>query len=440
MQKRQRVIVYALLAAFSFACAPQGAYTDIVWAVNIGGPKYEGIDGIIYRADESVSGGEFGNIKKVFGSHDEFIYLSYREGDIDISHPIVNGVYDITFHFAEPAEIGVGDRSFDAYLEGQRVIDDLDVVLLRDGRNVSALTVTIPNIRISDDELSVNFDASVMQPILAGLVVRNKNRSEVSWELVWSDEFGDDGTLDSNRWNVEQWPPRVVNSEDQFYTARSKNVRVADGILIIEALKEDYRAAKYTSARIQSSGKGDIFYGRVEVRAKLPTGMGTWPAIWMLPSNPFTYATTCSGDVDWQGSKTCDAWPNSGEIDIMEHVGYQMGHIHGTVHNAAYYFVNSQQRKGRILVDDAAEAFHVYALEWSPHRIDIFVDDSLYFTYLNENKGWRSWPYDRPFHLILNVAVGGDWGRAGGGIDDSIFPQQMVVDYVRVYELQSADR
>jgi len=117
----------------------------------------------------------------------------------------------------------------------------------------------------------------------------------------------------------------------------------------------------------------------------------------------------------------------------MEHVGYQMGHVHGTVHNEAYYWLKWEQRKGRILLDDLDEEFRVYALEWTPERIDIFVDDTHYFMYVNEGTGWNVWPYDHPYNLILNVAVGGAWGRAGGPIDDSIFPQQMLVDYVRVY-------
>jgi beta-glucanase (GH16 family) len=186
---------------------------------------------------------------------------------------------------------------------------------------------------------------------------------------------------------------------------------------------------------VHSSGKSDVLYGRVEVRAQLPAGRGTWPAIWMLPSDPYRYATSCEDGADWQGSVSCDAWPNSGEIDIMEHVGYQPGHIHGTVHSQAYYWVKWEQRKGRILLPDATSAFHIYALEWTPERIDMFVDDSLYFTYINEHDGWESWPFDQPFHVVMNVAVGGWWGRSGGGIDDAVLPQRMLVDYVRVYEL-----
>jgi beta-glucanase (GH16 family) len=229
------------------------------------------------------------------------------------------------------------------------------------------------------------------------------------------------------------WPARKVNDEDQAYTDRPENARLEDGMLVIEAHREEYDDAEYTSARIHSSGKGDFLYGRFEIRAKLPRGQGTWPAIWMLPSDPFAYATNCE-EGEWQGNSDCDAWPNSGEIDIMEHVGYQMNHVHGTVHTKAYFWQVWEQRKGRIILDDVADAFHVYAIEWTPERIDAFVDDTLYFTYVNEQKGWEEWPFDKPFFLIMNVAVGGAWGRAGGPIDETVFPQKMLVDWVRVYQ------
>ena len=411
----------------------EGVQTDLVWAINVGGPEYVGIDGTPYAAEESVSGGEVGTMENVKGSQDAFLYESYREGDIRVAHLIADGVYDVTFHFAEPEQFAARERVFDSLVEGRLVIDDLDVMLSRDGKVESALTVTVPNIEITDGELNIEFDASVAEPVLSALVVRSKNRPTPAWEMVWSDEF-DGETLDAGKWSPNIWPARKVNDEDQTYTPREKNLRVENGNLVIEAHKEDYEGANYTSGRVHSDGKGDFLYGRFEARAKLPRGKGTWAAIWMLPSDPFKYATTCEEGEDWQGSSTCNAWPNSGEIDIMEHVGYQMGHIHGTVHNEAYYWLKWEQRKGRILLDDVDTAFHVYALEWTPERIDVFVDDSHYFTYVNENTGWQVWPYDQPFHVILNLAVGGGWGRAGGGIDDTVFPQRMLVDYVRVYQ------
>ncbi len=414
------------------AGTPEPGGSDVVWAVNVGGPAYAGLDGTIYSAEISVTGGTAGSIAAVKGTQDPLLYRTYRSGDVRIEHALANGVYDLTFHFAEPDDVTRGERVFDVYAEEQRVIGELDVMLFRDGKTRSALTVTAPGIVVDDNRLDIRFEASAGEPVLSALVVRTRSERPSDWTLVWSDEF-DGETLDTTKWSPDVWPPGKVNDEDQAYTARARNLRVENGTLVIEAHKEDFDGAAYTSGRIHSSGKGDFLYGRFEARARLPSGQGTWPAIWMLPSDPFAYATTCSEGEDWQGSSDCDAWPNSGEIDIMEHVGYQMGHVHGTVHTEAYYWVKWEQRKGRVIIDDLAEAFHVYALEWSPERIDVYVDDILYFTYMNENKGWQEWPFDRPFHLILNIAVGGAWGRAGGPIDDSIFPQQMQVDYVRVY-------
>jgi beta-glucanase (GH16 family) len=432
MNERFTRIPVLLILSMLASCGEAPVESDLVWAVNVGGEAYTAADGTRFSGEESVSGGAVGRLEIVKGSQDAALYENYRTGDIKVARALANGTYDITFHFAEPDDVAGGARVFDAFAEGTQVIDDLDVMLFRDGKTDSALTVTAPNIVVSDGELNINFEASAGEPTLSALVVRNKQRPVEQWELVWSDEF-DGAGLDTSKWSPNIWAARKVNDEDQAYTDREKNLRIEDGMLVIEAHKEDYEGGSYTSGRVHSAGKGDFLYGRFEVRAKLPRGQGSWPAIWMLPSDPYKYSSTCEDGEDWQGSSTCDAWPNSGEIDIMEHVGYQMGHVHGTVHNKAYYWVNWEQRKGRILLDDVDEEFHVYALEWSPDRIDIFVDDSHYFTYINEGTGWQAWPFDHPFHVILNIAVGGAWGRAGGPIDDSIFPQRMYVDYVRVY-------
>lgn len=427
------VIAGAVCMLFA-GCQKPAATPDSEWAVNIGGDRYVGVDGTEYMPDSSISGGVVATLDAVKGSQDALLYATYREGDMEISRPMANGVYDITLHFAEPDDVPGGTRVFDTIVEGSTVIDDLDVMASRDGKVRSALAVTIPGVRIDDEELNIEFKATAEEPILSAVVVRVKTPPDSAWRLTHSDEFDYEGAPRSSMWNADLWPARVVNDEDQAYTNNPRNLRVEDGHLIIEAHKEALDNAQYTSARIHTSGKVDFLYGRIEVRAKLPQGMGTWPAIWMLPSAPFRYATKCEEGDTWQGSADCDAWPNSGEIDIMEHVGYEMGHVHGTVHNEAYYWAKWEQRKGRIIVDDVDQAFHVYAMEWTPERIDVFLDDTLYFTYVNENDGWRSWPYDHPFHLILNVAVGGMWGRAGGGIDDTIFPQKMLVDYVRFFE------
>jgi len=238
--------------------------------------------------------------------------------------------------------------------------------------------------------------------------------------LVWSDEFDTDGLPDPTKWTYDVGGSGWGNNELQYYTEdRLENARVENGILTIEAIKENYgRSNEYTSARLLSTGDaGSWLYGRVEVRAKLPAGRGTWPAIWMLPT-------------DW----VYGGWPDSGEIDIMEHVGYDMQRVHGTVHTEDYNHMLGTQVGTSIIGTNVDTEFHVYALEWRPDRIDVFYDDTLYFTFFNEGTGSATWPFDQRFHLILNIAVGGNWGGAQG-VDETIWPQKMEVDYVRVYEI-----
>jgi beta-glucanase (GH16 family) len=409
---------------------------DVVWAVNVGGKEYVGVDGITYEADSSSMMGDIGTIESIKGSQDSFIFQSYRTGDLAITQPMENGFYDIVFKFAEPENIATGARVFDIFAEQQKVIDDLDVKLARDGKHMSALVRSVNNVEVTDGQLDISFEASAGQPILSAIIVREKNTNTLTnqWELVWSDEFNYEGKPDPNKWSYDIWPARKVNNEDQAYTDSPNNVHVENGNLIITAKKEKQGDAEYTSGRIHSQGKGDFLYGRVDVRAKLPAGQGTWSAIWMLPSNPFKYSTSCEKNADWQGSSTCNAWPNSGEIDIMEHVGYDMQTIHGTVHNKAYYWVNWEQRKASIEGKNVDKEFHVYSIEWTPEHIIVFFDNTPYFFYRNEGTGWLAWPFDHPYHVILNLAIGGAWGSSGGPIDDSIFPVSMEVDYVRIYK------
>jgi beta-glucanase (GH16 family) len=243
--------------------------------------------------------------------------------------------------------------------------------------------------------------------------------STKGWQLVWADEFNYIGLPDSNKWGYDVGGHGWGNQELQFYTShRTKNARVENGILIIEAFKEKWEANDYTSARLVSRGKGDWTYGRFEIKAILPHGRGTWPAIWMLPTQ-WAYGN--------------GGWPDNGEIDIMEHVGYDPGWVHGSIHTKAYYWQINTQKTAKIYVPDAEVAFHVYAMEWTPEKIEIFIDSTKYFSFSNEHKGWEVWPFDKDFHLLLNIAVGGGWGGQKG-VDDSIFPQKMEVDYVRVFK------
>jgi beta-glucanase (GH16 family) len=233
--------------------------------------------------------------------------------------------------------------------------------------------------------------------------------------LVWSDEFNYTGLPDNTKWGYDVMVPKTVNNELQNYTEnRLENARVENGSLVIEARKDSYQGYTYSSARLVTRGKGDWLYGRVEVRAKLPAGAGSWPAIWMLPT-------------DW----VYGGWPNSGEIDIMEHVGKDPGNIHASTHSLTYYWKTNTQKTAVINVPDFSTAFHNYTMEWSPSKIDMYVDNVLYFTSYNENNTWREWPFDQRMHLILNIAVGGDWG--GPRINTRSMPWKMFVDYVRVY-------
>jgi beta-glucanase (GH16 family) len=239
---------------------------------------------------------------------------------------------------------------------------------------------------------------------------------------VWSDEFEYVGTPDSTKWNYDLGDgcPNVCgwgNNEAQYYTHDLKNVRVENGNLIIEAIKDSLGGKAYTSARIVSKHKGDWTYGRIEVKAKLPKGKGTWPAIWMLSTN-------------WKYG----GWPASGEIDIMEHVGYDPGVVHGTIHTELYNHIKGTQKEGKITVVDCMDQFHLYAIDWTKDKMDFFVDETLYHTITRDPADdFKGWPFDQPFHLIMNVAVGGNWGGKEG-IDDSIWPQRMEIDYVRVYK------
>jgi len=251
--------------------------------------------------------------------------------------------------------------------------------------------------------------------LLVIMSVNALSQNTEKWKLVWKDEFDYAGLPDSSKWNYDMGGHGWGNHELEYYTdKRKENARVENGKLVIEARKEDYEGMKYTSARLVTKGKGDWQYGKIEVKAKLPKGLGTWPAIWMLASN--------------EPMK----WPDDGEIDIMEHVGYHQGFIHGTVHCKKYNHVIGTQKSNIIEVPDCSEKYHVYGLEWSADSIKISIDNKVYFRFANEHS-YDAWPFDNKMHLLLNIAVGGDWGGQKG-VDEKIWPQRMEIDYVRVYQ------
>ena len=230
----------------------------------------------------------------------------------------------------------------------------------------------------------------------------------------WSDEFNTDGVPDATKWGYDIGGTGWGNNELQYYT-NGLNTSVNGGILKIEARKEFNSGKNYTSARMISKNKGDWIFGRIEVKAMLPKGRGTWPAIWMLPT-------------DW----AYGGWPNSGEIDIMEHVGYDPNKVHITIHTKAYNHTLGTQKSSNIIVNTAFDAFHLYRIDWAPYGIRGYIDNEKIFEFSNPATGSDHWPFDQRFHLLLNIAVGGNWGGLQG-VDDSIFPAAMEIDYVRVY-------
>ncbi len=238
------------------------------------------------------------------------------------------------------------------------------------------------------------------------------------YKMVWADEFDKDGVPDATKWvhetgrNKEGW----YNNEKQYYSSpRLENARVHDGILTITARKEarsdqpDWGGQQYSSSRLVTLGKKDWTYGFFEIRAKLPCGKGTWPAIWMLGS---------------QG-----IWPAGGELDIMEWVGSNPTRAFSTVHTTAGSGGNGKGAATE--VQDACTSFHNYQMQWTAQQISFAIDGKVHFTYNNTGAGSAAWPFDAPQFMILNLAIGGD---LGGAVEDTIFPVQMDVDYVRIYQ------
>ncbi len=234
--------------------------------------------------------------------------------------------------------------------------------------------------------------------------------------LVWSDEFNGKHSPSSAKWNYDLGGGGWGNGELQTYTSNRNNVKQSNGNLIIQA---NYNASTgtYTSARIKTQNKASWMYGRIDVRAKLPRGVGSWPAIWMMP----------------QGAKYGSTYLANGEIDIMEEVGADQNEVSSSAHSQTYNPANRNVRYCLQVVEGADTAFHVYSLEWAPSHLSFLIDGTEYCRVNNDYTGYLSWPYDQPYYLIMNLAVGGSWGGYAG-IDNSSFPWVFAVDYVRVYQ------
>jgi beta-glucanase (GH16 family) len=233
------------------------------------------------------------------------------------------------------------------------------------------------------------------------------------WKLVWNDEF-DGSTIQKSNWTFDLGAGGWGNGEAEYYTARAENARQENGNLVIEARQEKYEGSYYTSARLKTQGLQSFKYGRIEARLKVPSGAGLWPAFWMLGS-------------DFNGKN----WPDCGEIDIMEYIGKEPDLIMGTLHGPGYSGATGRTKWNRQKFN-IADDFHTYAVEWDTNQISWFFDGEEYSTVTRADLNSLKWVFDQPFFIILNLAVGGQLPGPVGL--KTVFPAQLLVDYVRVYE------
>ncbi|MEI6048584.1 MAG: family 16 glycosylhydrolase [Bacteroidota bacterium] len=291
----------------------------------------------------------------------------------------------------------------------------------------SPLDTGLHNIRIHCDSGAVILDKicfSLIKPHKNSTKVMRQQTTGKKWGLVWSDEFDGQGLPDTTKWTFDIGNWGWGNNELQYYTDKKvENARQEDGKLIIEARKND-SGLPWSSARLTTRGKESFLYGKIEFRAKVPVGRGTWSAGWLLGDE---YRDELS-------------WPYCGEIDVLENVGFELdgnsgdGKTHASIHCGAYYFKLGNQPTSITVVENMNNTFHTYTLEWFPDSMNIYVDGNKYFNYHDASSN-LSWPFSKPQNIILNLAIGGGWGGAKG-VDPSISSQKFVIDYVRVYALQ----
>lgn len=279
----------------------------------------------------------------------------------------------------------------------------IDFTFIEDGINTHSITA----FAYSETNNSINIFKSAEVFVYSGAL-----------KLVWSDEFNTNGAPDTTRWTYDEGDgcPNLCgwgNGESQYYTDRQDNVEVIDGNLKITAKKETFQGSQYTSTRIKTQDKFEFTYGRVEIRAKLPEGGGTWPAIWMLGANIDT--------VDW---------PVCGEIDIMEHFGHIPTKVSSATHTPSCHGGCQNTRVGETTVNDFSSEFHVYALEWDSNEIKFYLDDTFLYTYNPSIKNENNWPFNKDQFLIMNIAMGANWFT----IDQNFLQSSMEVDYVRVFK------
>lgn len=279
----------------------------------------------------------------------------------------------------------------------------IDFTFVEDGINTHSITV----VAYSETNNTINSIKTAEVFVYTGEL-----------KLIWSDEFNTNGAPDTTRWAYDEGNgcPNICgwgNGESQYYTDRKENVIVIDGKLKITAKKEAFQGSQYTSTKIKTQDKFEFTYGRVEVRAKLPEGGGTWPAIWMLGAN-----------IDTVG------WPTCGEVDIMEHFGHIPTKISSATHTPSCNGGCQNARVGETTVNDFSNEFHVYALEWDSEEIKFYLDNSFLYAYNPSTKNENNWPFNKDQFLIMNIAMGANWFS----IDPNFVQSSMEVDYVRVFQ------
>ena len=252
---------------------------------------------------------------------------------------------------------------------------------------------------------------------VASCVWFNPEPPKAKYKLVWSDEFNKDGAPDSSAWTYDlgNGQDGWGNQELQSYTRDAENVQVKDGVLKITALKTN---GEWTSARLKSQGRKSFRYGKIVFRAKLPTGVGTWPALWLLGEKVSTMG-----------------WPSCGEIDVMEHVGRNPGVVQAALHTPSSH--GDTKDKASTAVSAFDSEFHDYELQWTEEKLQFLVDGKVFYTYAPSERNASTWPYDSPFYLIMNVAIG---GGLGGPVESTLQRATMEIDYVRVYEITELKR
>lgn len=351
---------------------------------------------------------------------------------IDTEKPIINANYTYSFSVGDKLIINVtATDNVDGDITNRLVATGLDQIPTDENSFLTKVGTYQVTYQVKDNAQNTQTktitiivtEKSIYDEIIRNEIIADEFQNvempirSDGYKIIWADEFDYTGAPNSDYWSYDigtgDWG--WGNDEKQYYTSRSQNVYVENGLLRITALREAYAGSQYTSTRLVTKQKVDIKYGRIEVKAKLPSGGGTWPAIWMLSTN-----------------SSYGGWPNGGEIDIMEHVGNNQDYILGTTHTGAKHGGNSIG--GTIHAPGVSEKFNVYGIEWTPDSIKFFMNDNIYFTYSNpkySTNNYLSWPYDQNFHLLLNVAMG---GILGGNISSNFTSSSMEVDYVRFYQ------